>query len=67
MCGMQTSTLFVQYMCQSQIMCVSLELKQPCCRAGPLPVPEKWNEDLAKGAFDLEETDIGSSDQVKGN
>lgn len=28
-------------------------------------MPEKWSEDLAKGAFNLEETDIGSSDQVK--
>ena len=28
-------------------------------------MPEKWSEDLTKGAFNLEETDIGSSDQVK--
>ena len=32
--------------------------------AGPLPVPERWHEDIGKGVFDLEETDIGSTDQV---
>ena len=32
--------------------------------AGPLPVPERWHEDLGKGILDLEETDIGSTDQV---
>ena len=32
--------------------------------SGPLPVTERWAEELSKGAFDLEETDIGSSDQV---
>jgi len=32
------------------------------CYAGPLPVPERWNEESGKAAFDLEETD--PSDQV---
>ena len=30
--------------------------------AGALPVPERWNEDSGKAAFNLEETD--PSDQV---
>lgn len=32
---------------------------------GPLPVPERWNEDSGKAAFDLEETD--PSDQEAGS
>ena len=35
-----------------------------CLSAGPLPVPERWGEDPARGALTLEETDLGSSDQV---
>ena len=48
----------------SSMHAIATSINKACRCAGPLPVPEKWNEDLAKGAFNLEETDIGSSDQV---
>lgn len=49
----------------SLMRAVATSINKACRCAGPLPVPEKWNEDLAKGALNLEETDIGSSDQVQ--
>ena len=45
-------------------LCSKGENLQGFYSAGPLPVPERRSEDVAKGAFDLEETDLGSSDQV---
>ena len=56
--------VYTLYVCVTNTRRVN-EIGKACHCAGPLPVPEKWNEDLAKGAFDLEETDIGSSDQVR--
>lgn len=53
-----------KHVCSSQRKMNADRLKAALLLAGPLPVPERWAEDMSKAAFELVDTDLGSTDQA---